>query len=772
MSRPVNIRPALLAMLVLVATAVAAFSPALFQGKIIAPLDITTRVLAPWKESAHGAKPHNHYVSDSVTQYLPYRIHAAKSLREDGYIGWNPYTMGGSSLAANTMALPASWTIQLHRFLPFEKAWNLGLLAEFLIAGTGMLVFLRGRKLPWLACVLGAVIYMGNSQFIIWIYHRWALSSFCWMPWVLWAAADGFDWKNLKPRQYLLPLFLTLAFLGCSLQHLVFVILACGCLFAGGIRDWKSPLREWPGVLGWSAAFLLAFATAAFTIVPQVEAYFTNIAIGHTRGGLGYLEGPTQPFFNIFAIPAQIWPWLMGEPGTIDGWRLLKSNFMNLAYIGTIPMVLAVAGLFIKSMPRQAKWLILIGILTPLTPLNGPLYHRVHLLFVLGGAWMVAAMIAHLPQVAPRHLARGVTAITIALGAMLLTGACLPGKIRSSIENTVVTKSIAASAGANLGSDPVWVEKRARDWTSRFSITHPETAWVYGLLVIGTAGLTLATRGGSSKKILAGQSLILVASSLELFTLFHIWVTVSDPKDLNPPHPAIEQVRLAAGNARVLQQTPNLGFSDVFATPNLLSSYMIPSVDAYESIQYRSISQALAKETPATRLNLAGVGISVQPDAIIPPEGTGKWPVLESTSGYTIRKNPDLPPALAAGAGPVPETPSQAASALASASPLPATTPGMNRSTFEIPANTTWARISQNWHEGWHWRTTGGPWQPFQPGPDHACWILNPPPSAASIETRFFPRAGWLVPLSLGAALLALLAAAISFFRQSNSPAN
>ncbi|RYD32338.1 MAG: hypothetical protein EOP85_21840, partial [Verrucomicrobiaceae bacterium] len=268
-------RPYILAILVLVVVAIAAFSPAFFSGKIIAPLDIATRVLAPWKESAHGAKPHNHYVSDSVTQYLPYRIHAEKSLREDGYIGWNPYTMGGSSLAANTMALPASWTIQLHRFLPFDKAWNTGLLAEFLIAGIGMLAFLRSRRLPWLACVLGALLYMGNSQFIIWIYHRWALSSFCWIPWVFWTAADGFDLKNLRPKQWLLPIFLTLALLGSSLQHLVFVIAACGCLFAGTVRNWREPLREWPAASAWTIAFLLAFGMAAFTIVPQVQAYFT-----------------------------------------------------------------------------------------------------------------------------------------------------------------------------------------------------------------------------------------------------------------------------------------------------------------------------------------------------------------------------------------------------------------------------------------------------------------------------------------------------------------
>jgi hypothetical protein len=752
MPRLLKFWPALLAALVVAGAAVGAFSPALFGGKILAPLDITTRLLAPWKEDAGGAKPHNHNPSDAVTQYLPYRIHAEKSLREDGYIGWNPYSMGGSSLAGNTMALPGSWTLQLHRFLPFDQAWDLGLLSEFLIAGTGMLVFLRSRGLPWPACVLGALVYMANSQFIIWIYHRWALSSFCWMPWVLWAAADGLAWKKPGPRQWLLPFFLALAFLGCSLQHLVFVGLACGCLFAGSVRDWKSPLREWPAVTAWALAFTLAVAMAAFTLIPQVQAYFTNVAIGHTRGGIGYDEGPIQPVLNLFAIPAQIWPWLLGDPQTIDSWRLLKSSFMNLAYLGTIPMVLAIAGLFVKSMPRQAKWLILVGLLVPITPLVGPLYHRVQLLFLLGGAWMAAEMLARLSVQPPRFLIRGVSAVVLAIGAALLVGSLLPESIRSRVEQTVVAKSVTASAGSNFGSDPAWIERRARGWTDRFSLTHPRTAWVYGLLVAGTAGLILSRRQPKW-----GNGLIIAASSLELFTLFQTWTTFSDPRDLLPPHPAIESVRQAAAGHRVLQRAPDVPFADIFASPNLLSAYSIPSVDTYESIHYRSTSVALAAETPETRLNLAGVGLSVQPVDTPPQEGTATWPVTATTAGYTLRKNPAVLPPLAAGTGPIPTTPAEALTTLATAPALGTGQQTMNHRTFTIPAGSTWVRLSENWHEGWRWRIPGGDWTAFRSGPDAACWIGEIPAGATRLEARFFPRPAWLAPISLAAAALALL---------------
>lgn len=759
----------MLALLFIVGVATAAFSPALFRGKILAPLDITTTVLAPWKENANGGKPHNHNPSDAVTQYLPYRIHAEKSFKEDGYIGWNPYEMGGSNLAANTMALPASWTMQLHRFLPFEQAWDLGILGEFLIAGVGMLVFLRSRSLPWLACTLGALAYMGNSQFIIWIYHRWALSSFSWMPWVLWAAAHGLSWKNPSPRQLLLPFFLALAISGSSLQHMVFVGLACGCLVMGAIPDVRSSLKQWPSVLCWSAAFMLALGMTAFTLVPQVSAYFINIGIGNTRGGIGYPNGPLQPVLNLVAIPAQIWPWLLGDPQTIDSWRLLKSGFMSLAYLGTIPMILAIAGLFVKSMPRQAKWLILVGLLIPLTPLVGPLYHRVQIIFLLGGAWMAAEMIAGFSTTSPRKLIRGVSVVVILIGVALFAGTLLPTGIRKNIENQVVTKSVAATAGSNFGDDSAWIEKRAVTWVDRFSLVNPRTAWVYGLLVLGTGGLILAGR----RQTTVGNFIIIWATSLELMTLFQTWTTFSDPRDLLPENPAIRKVGELAGDRRVLQRSPGVAFADIFATPNLLSSYSIQSVDFYESIQYHSSWITLAKESPETRLVLSGVGISVRPIDSPPEPGTENWPVLDTAAGYVIQNNPASVSPVSAGTGAIPGTPALAIEALKNSLPIKISEQTMNHVSFGLPDGRSWVRISRNWHESWRWRAEGGPWQKFEPGPDASCWIKSPPTGAARIEARFFPRPVWLSGISVGACLSALLVIPLCGLRRgSGRPEN
>lgn len=751
-------RPIIAAVVLLLALLLGLFFPAFFQGKLLAPLDITTTLLPPWGDSTRGAKPHNQSPSDAVTQYLPYRLFAEKSLREDGYIGWNPYEMGGYSLAANTMALPGSWPMQLHRWLPFKDAWNLGIIVEFLIAGSGMLVFLRSRQLAWLPCLIGTVAFMLNAQFIIWIYHRWALGSFCWMPWVCWSFADGFSSKLRARRTLLLPGFIALALLGGSLQHLAFVVLACACLVAGSF-DFRRPLRNIPLVVGWGIAMLLACGMAAFSLFPQISGYISNNAIGHIRGGIGYEMGFSQIFYHALLIPVRIWPWLMGDPQSLDGFRILKANFMELNYIGTIPMILGFVGLWLPRLPRAAKWLILVGILIPLTPLVGPLYHRVELLFILGAAWMTAEMLHRLacsPECKKEDSSfsadktrktffsmflpwqKWLAVAVAALGLVLLAATCTPSSIRKPLENRIVSLAVSKSRESQFGADQSWIRSRALEWTSRLSLLHPRTAWVYGLLVIGATGLILASRSPRGS-VRTGHLMILGATTLELATLFHTWTTFSDPADLLPQNPSMESVRSLACPHRVLQSAPETGFASMFAPPNLLAAHFIPSIDAYESIQYRSTLVATRDFPAELRLTLANVGLAIHPHTKQQP-GTEAWPVVATMENYTVRKNPDLCAPVTTGVGTLPDSPDEIAEALNKSTPI---TPGLqtaNRWNFEIPAGQTWLRIAQNWHEGWKWRMAGQSWSTFAQGTDACCWIHSLPAEASKIEVQFFPR--------------------------------
>lgn len=316
--------------LLLLAIVAACFSPWWAGDRNLAPGDIVTDLLLPWRAAKEIHQVHNHFVSDAVTQYLPYRLLAERSFREDGYIGWNPYTFGGSSLNANTMGTFSDWTVQLHRWLPFWSAWHGGLMAQFFIAGAGMLHMLRSRRLFVWAAFAGAVCYMMNFQFVAWTYHRWALGSFCWAPWMLWAL---FEWKRLGggPRFAAAAGFLALGFLGGSLQHSAFLVLVVGCVWAGWMLDAPQTHSGRIHLTFRLAIFgIAAICLAAFSLVPCTEAFLASRQLGETRGGFGYLEGPLQPVLNFLSYPFYAFPFALGSPSGIDFWKLFKSDMFNL----------------------------------------------------------------------------------------------------------------------------------------------------------------------------------------------------------------------------------------------------------------------------------------------------------------------------------------------------------------------------------------------------------------------------------------------------------
>jgi hypothetical protein len=208
-------RPYLYAAALWLAMVTVFFSPVIFQGKVIAPLDIMESLLRPWA-TTEKIEVHNAFTYDAISQYLPYDYSVYQSLRQDGYIGWNPYSHSGSSIVENTMICPGDWHHYLYRFLPFWSAWNAGIILQFSIAGLGMLFLLRDQKIPAAYALLGVVAFGFYSQFILWIQHRWVLGAMCWAPWILWAL-----FRAKKSRRIIdLPsiAFIALAFRGGHLQ--------------------------------------------------------------------------------------------------------------------------------------------------------------------------------------------------------------------------------------------------------------------------------------------------------------------------------------------------------------------------------------------------------------------------------------------------------------------------------------------------------------------------------------------------------------------------
>jgi hypothetical protein len=249
---------------------VAWFSPWWAAGKCLAPLDLLNEMMSPWKGDEIPGEVKNHHVADGVDQYLVYRMMAAEALAKEGQIGWTSLKYGGTAEYANTMALYFDWTMQLHRWFDFWTAWHLGLMGQVFLAAFGMYFFLRGRGLMPLYAICGGLVYAANSHFAAWIYHRWALGAFCWVPWILFFI----DRYRAGKRQAwaLVPVVIGLAFLGGTLQHAALVVLTVLALWAEQMLGVRGNRREmmrvsvrfagW-GVLGTGLAGVMFFPCIA-----------------------------------------------------------------------------------------------------------------------------------------------------------------------------------------------------------------------------------------------------------------------------------------------------------------------------------------------------------------------------------------------------------------------------------------------------------------------------------------------------------------------------
>lgn len=568
------------------------FSPWWISGKNLAPLDILNEMMQPWRGVREQPEVKNHIVSDGVDQYLVYRMVAAESYRKEGWLGWSSLTYGGTAQYANTMALYYDWTMQLHRWLDFWSAWHLGLMGQVMLAASGMLLFLRGRSIGILWACCGALAYAANSQFVAWIYHRWALSAFCWVPWILWAI-DGYRRGNRSFWPFI-PGFIALGILGGTLQHAAFVILAVGAIWAeeslkiGWVKRLQTRLLA--RYLIWG---ILGCGMAAMMLLPCTEAFLTSTKLGlhmgmHGTATMGtYPKGPLQPLLNLAAYPLQIFPSVLGRCETVDLLKLFKSELFYIAYFGSLPVLIAFLAFFRKQTPVLARVLIGMGLILPLTPLLRHLYQRLYLLFILGG---ILAFV-HFMQTASADTKKLVFKYTGAVAGLVIavwSMASLAIKWNADAVHTLLYQRIVApSVGSSFGHFRDWMQVRADKFANDLLIWSPQQMVPLALFLVGLAGLRL-TASNSEAKSMRGAWMLAVAIVLEVSTFGARWVTFTDPIK-HPLFPMTQeavmlQKEVGSGSVATINDDSGSHMAVTPFIPNTLSPYGIATIHGYDSI--------------------------------------------------------------------------------------------------------------------------------------------------------------------------------------------
>ncbi|MES2465482.1 MAG: hypothetical protein V4671_33370, partial [Armatimonadota bacterium] len=190
----------LIAAAILLLLPLCVFYRPLFLGEAFLPADLL-QPLAPWKgvsapsrtgsAAPEGGIAWNVLRFDGITEFYPWRLQAARSLRSGHIPLWNPFQFaarGGTPLLANSQSAPLYPPNVLFYLTPLDRFWyafGLSAALHMLLAASGLYRFLRALSLGRLSSVFGAVAFALSAPVITWLSLPTFLAVSAWIPWLL-----------------------------------------------------------------------------------------------------------------------------------------------------------------------------------------------------------------------------------------------------------------------------------------------------------------------------------------------------------------------------------------------------------------------------------------------------------------------------------------------------------------------------------------------------------------------------------------------------------
>lgn len=764
------------------AVVLAWFSPWWAGGRVLAPLDLMHEMMQPWRGGGEAGVAKNHFISDAIDVVIPYHVFAAESYRTEGWVGWNDLTYGGTAQYANTMALYDDWSMQLYRWFDFWTAWHLGIMGQMLLAAWGMVLFLRGRgaNIVWSTC--GALIFAGNSQFVTWIDHRFTLGPFCWLPWIFWVIDHYRRGRSIAWGA--VPALIALAFLGGTLQHVAMVALAvAACWGEEAWELWKrtQSLGRWVPqfrVLGRYALWgILGAGIAGLMLIPCTNALITSNKLGlHTglfanaKQGI-YPGGSLQPLLNLAAYPLQIFPSILGRCNSIDLLKLFKSDLFFIAYIGSLPTLIAFLAVGRKETRTLPRLLLLIGLLLPLTPAVRFLYQRLLFLFLLGGTiafvnFMMQSTDATRKKVCKfTSWAAGVAATIWLAGseALLLLGQGFLAPLHDKI--------LAATAGSSFGGCRAWLEMRATNFVGDLFVWSPQQAIPLMLFALALWGLGWTTSRINTHRRL-GSLILATAVVLEVSVFGARWVVWSDPVKypIYPETPEVVALKEHVGRygriTTLIHPTEHMSRTPFI--PNTVTTYGIASIVGYDSVVPNGM--VIPNNIPNDPRKIGRFGVTHLITWPGNPDVPKEWKFVWKSPSMELYENPFALPRYVdfasdankdhffAGGGEGIQT-------------LTESTGLRNWREIAVPAGVRWIRVAENEDDGWEYRISSeGTWKPVLRAFDASMLMLNTESAhPVTLQMRYRPplrRIGFAVS---GVSLLLAALSSVGIARFSHS---
>ena len=578
------------------------------------------------------------FAGDTVRTYYPLGVELARALNEGRLPLWTPGMFAGFPVLADAQ-IGALYPLNLflYKFFPPHIALSYSILFHITWAACGMFLCVRASGLRTSSALLAGFVFAFGGFMLSRLPHVTILLTASWLPWLIF-----FQNQFQRARSHNQPgsgvwfLFFGIAvgmqFL-CGFPQIAFMnMLAVGLIgFAGGLfwnrasetkYSWRKLIAETPAIVFWIVlAVLLGAGLAAIQLLPTVE------LIGYSVRG----EAQSFNFVTSYSLPLEfltqfVVPFANGEPS--EG-----ANNEYWVYLGLLPFVLAILGIFLR---RNARTIFFAAFaVTMLSLALGELNPLYRLIYLLPGF--------NLFRVPARYL------FLVAFAGAMLAAIGLEALSNRLNESAPSKKTIPIiSVFAILVVCSMWFAAQyptIEFWMNTWQVL----PWVFILASAGLIGLAWINRIGQ-------ETFQAIAVGLVLFDLtcaaplFSITVGQMQPLSYIASAPrSIAVLDASPGKSRVFtDQYTNSSIPAIRASlfPNMPLTYGIESAQAYSSLAFARHLLYLYTPSPAM-LNVMNIRYFMVP---LEPRSRSKMTTPFDALTLDVLNNEEIIPATSANA--------------------------------------------------------------------------------------------------------------------------
>ncbi|MBN1284237.1 MAG: YfhO family protein [Anaerolineae bacterium] len=279
-------------------------------------------------------------------QFVPWQRFAFDELAAGRAPLWNPYAGAGAPLLANYQTAFYYPPNGLHLLLPAHLAIGVVGVLHLIWAGWGMWVFTGALGVPAFGRTIGALAYPFSGYIIARFGTPPMVLAAAWLPWLFWGVHRVVDRRGRRDVAAL-GLIAAMQLLTGHAQLTFYSLLGAG-LYALWLT-FTSRRDRIKGLLLALAGVMLGAAIAAVQLVPTAEL----LRASQRAGGLEDTEFLLNFSYGPLRVLSQLTPRFFGTPA--DGSYQGKGAYWeDAAYIGLLPMVLAVLAFFVWL--KRRKW--------------------------------------------------------------------------------------------------------------------------------------------------------------------------------------------------------------------------------------------------------------------------------------------------------------------------------------------------------------------------------------------------------------------------------